>query len=179
MLFRRDDSMPLDLQEEEDWFVMQSIGRGRYVARRTASALANTLLPIALSVWGLWAAVPNARPYLFGPFTWVPLAVGSVVVGSLAAVHAWDTWRSYEKRSQLEDVFRPMEEAARLSARSLRFGALAAVLSPLALAFMVKGQAPAFMLVVMGVAVLTSWRSLFRGWRARQAIHNTFKEIEE
>src|SRR3954463_8782641 len=102
MLFRPDDSKPLDMVEDEQWFHMQSMGRRRYVFGRTASVLANTIGRVALPVWALWWAAPKSRDYIFHRFTWIALAIGVVIVGSLGAAHALDTWRSYEKRSELD-----------------------------------------------------------------------------
>jgi hypothetical protein len=159
VLFRPDDSRPLDLAEEEEWDDMLEMGRNGYIARRTGTVLANSILPIGMSVWALWWT-PRTRPYVGGPFTWIPLAIGTVLLGSLAAAHAWDTWRSYERRAVLEVDERRMDAVARLSVRTGRYARRSALLSTLAFGLMFFAHPPFWVMGVMGTACLLSWRSL-------------------
>jgi hypothetical protein len=167
MLFRPDDSRPLDLVERDEWFDMQSMGRSRYVLRRTASVLANTLGPVAIPVWCMWWFAPESRQFIFHRFTWIALATGIVIVGFLGAAHAFDTWRSYEKRSTLEDA--PPQSIASLYRRGARLGLIAATLSTIVIALEIVVHAPPWIIATMGAASLVAWRSVYITWRSRNS----------
>jgi len=103
MFFRPDDSTPLDEEEERAWLGMEQMGRRRYIWRRTILTLDWMIIPVVVMVWGIWWLRPASRPYILDPFLLIPLVIGAAIVGPLAAAHAWDTWRSYERRSQIDD----------------------------------------------------------------------------
>src|SRR5678809_304447 len=99
MFFRPGDSTSLDEEEERAWLAMEQMGRRRYIWRRTILTLDWMILPVVVLIWGEWWLVPASRPYILDPFLLISLVIGAAIVGPLAAAHAWDTWRSYERRS--------------------------------------------------------------------------------
>ncbi len=166
MLFRPDDSKPLDLLEEEEWDKMLEMGRTRYIATRTGSVLANSILPIGLTVWGLWW-MPQTRPYITGPFTIIPLAIGTALLGSLSAAYAWDTWRSYERRSLLESDKAPIDKVDWLMVRTRHYSLRAAIISTIAVGIVSLVRSPLWLTAMMGGVCAMSWRSVILQQRRR------------
>ena len=170
MLFRPDDSKPLDLLEDEAWFEMQFMGRRRYILGRVVTVLNYVVIPVVAMVWGQWWLSPASHPYIRDPFIWIPLAIGSVIVGSLGAAHAFDTWRSYEKRAQLEDEPTPLQAAARLERRAAKFSLIGATLSTVVVVLEIVGHAAPWLIAVMGAMSLLGWRSVYVSWRLRKTL---------
>jgi hypothetical protein len=171
MLFRPDDSKPLALDEDDEWVEMQAMGRRRYVVRRTASMLAHVILPVVGLSWSVWWASPGARSLLFGRVTWIGLAIGIVLVGSLTAAHAWDTWRSYERRDKVEDSRTPAEALRTAFDRPARQIVAGAVLGTLAFGIGLFGGMPWWLTTLFGVSAAMGWRAAYFGWRAKKAFH--------
>jgi hypothetical protein len=178
IIFRPGDSTPLDDDEDRRWFEMRSMGRARFVAGRTGTILANTILPVAFPVWAVWWVAPASREFLLGRFTWIPLAIGVVLVAVLGAAHALDTWRSYEKRSALDDDRTPFERLDHLQARTSKYGLIAATLSTAALALeMAAHVRPAF-LGIFAMSAFLGWRSVYMQWRARRITTQARRRME-
>lgn len=179
MLFRR-DTKPLADDEDRAWFEMQAMGRRRYIVRRTALALSYTILPLAVPYSYFWWGLPAAREYLVDDSIWISLPIGTVLVGSIAAAHAWVTWRSYELRDQIEDVMTPMERAGVSMDRSAQYAFRAAILSSIVLGLGVFGHMPWWAISIFGLLAFVGWRAVFVVRRARkriQRLQDTLKQV--
>jgi hypothetical protein len=178
MLFRPDDTKPLAEDEDREWFEMETMGRGRYIVRRTASMLAQVVLPVVGLSWSVWWASPGARELLFGRVTWIGLGIGTVLVGSLSAAHGWDTWRSYERRSAIDDTMAPIERAAVAMDRAVRYGLIGATIGTGLAVFAMFSHQPWWATAIYVASALAGWRFVLAGRRAQkvfQRVQDTTK----
>jgi hypothetical protein len=177
LLFRPDDSSPLDFEEDRAWFEMQRAGRTLYIAKNTVSILAKMILPVAISVWTVWWVAPSTREFVLGPVTWIALGIGTLLVGSLAAAHSWDTWRSYAKRAEIDGPTTVIDRVSQVQARVGRVTLHVAVLTTVVFALQVVSKAPVWLLAMMGVLALSAWRNALRSFRAKREYQNITKGI--
>ena len=170
MLFRPDDKRQLDPAEYDEWIEMVELGRRGYVIRRTISAVNFIYFPVIGLVGTVWLGAPQSRPFLLDRFIWIPLVVGAALVGPLTALYAWDKWRSYERRAQVEGEMTPLEAATSLNQRVTKWGLLSGGIASGLFAFEIAGHAHWSLIAITGLSAVLAWRSLYASWRFRKIV---------
>ena len=113
---------------------------------------------------------------------WIPVVIGTVLIGSVAATYAWIRWGSFERRSEIEDTRTRVERLRTAFDQPTRLGVLVAMLLTFVVGLGLFGDMPWWATAAFVASALMSWRSVFYSWRARKlfrSLPDSSKQITE